>query len=93
MRGEVEIGELLGQRQLGDAHLVVDRARLLRGDLGLEQRADDVLDAVLALDAGGDDLVIGGPHAGELQRRHHVQDLRALHTPPSTAGARRAAPS
>ena len=37
---EGEVGQLLGQRQLGDAHLVVDRSRVLGRDLGLEQRAD-----------------------------------------------------
>ena len=76
---EDEVGELLGERQLGDPHLVADRACLLLGDLGLEQGSNDLVDAVLALDAGGDDLVIGRPHAGELQGRHHLQDLRAIH--------------
>jgi hypothetical protein len=32
--GEVEVVDVLGQRQLGDGHLVLDRARLLLGDLG-----------------------------------------------------------
>jgi len=36
---EVEAGNLLGQRQLGDGELVFDRAGLLLGDLGLEQVA------------------------------------------------------
>jgi hypothetical protein len=49
--GEVEVMELLGKRQLGDAHLVVDRACLLGGNLGLEQGADHLLNALLALDA------------------------------------------
>src|SRR5436190_17240011 len=48
-----------------------------------------IVDAVLALDAGGDDLVIGGPHAGELQGRHHLQDLRAIHGPPPSRPHRR----
>ena len=60
---EDEVGELLGERQLGNPHLVADRARVLLGDLGLEQGSDDLVDAVLALDAGGDDLVVGRPHA------------------------------
>jgi hypothetical protein len=34
-------------RQLGDRHLVLDRARLLLGDLGLEQIADDALRGVV----------------------------------------------
>ena len=76
---EGDVGELLGQRQLGAAHLVADRAGLLLGDLGLQQRADDALEALLALHAGGDDLVVGGPHAGELQRAHHLEDLMPFH--------------
>ena len=34
--GKGEVGKLLGERQLGDPHLVPDRARLLLRDLGLE---------------------------------------------------------
>ena len=86
---EDEVGELLGERQLGYPHLVADRARVLLGDLGLEQGSNDLVDAVLALDAGGDDLVIGRPHAGELQGRHHLQDLRAIHGPPPSRPHRR----
>ena len=58
---EDEVVELLGERQLGDGELVTDRTRLLLGDLGLEQVADDALRFVLALDAGGHDLIEGGP--------------------------------
>src|SRR5262249_19760466 len=61
---EVELGELLGQRQPGGGELVLDGARLLLGDLGLEQVADDILDGMLALEPGGQHLVEGGPHAG-----------------------------
>src|SRR5204863_2040518 len=61
--GKGEVGELLGERQLGYPHLVADRARVLLGDLGLEQGSNDVVDAVLALDAGGHDLVVGRPPA------------------------------
>jgi hypothetical protein len=57
--GEGEVGKLLRHRQLGRRHLVADRARLLLGNLRLQQCAKDLIDAVLALDAGGDDLVIG----------------------------------
>ncbi len=32
--GEVEVVDVLGQRQLGDRELVLDRARLLLADLG-----------------------------------------------------------
>jgi len=40
---EVEVGEVLGERQLGDGELVFDRPRLLLADLGAEQIADDAL--------------------------------------------------
>ena len=76
---EGEVVDVLGQRQLGDGDLVLDRARLLLGDLGGEQVADDPLRLVLALHRGGDDLVVGGPHAEELQLAHGLQDLGALH--------------
>jgi hypothetical protein len=36
---ELEVGEVLGERQLGDGELVLDRARLLLVDLGVEQAA------------------------------------------------------
>jgi hypothetical protein len=45
---EVEVLDVLGQRQLGDRHLVLDRAGLLLGDLGGQQIPDDAL----GLDAG-----------------------------------------
>ena len=38
---EAEVVDVLGQRQLGDRDLIADRARLLLGDLGREQVADD----------------------------------------------------
>lgn len=50
---ELEVVEVLGERQLGDGELVLDGARLLLADLGFEQIADDVLRLVLAFDAGG----------------------------------------
>ena len=34
---KVEVIEVLGERQLGDGELVLDRARLLLADLGVEQ--------------------------------------------------------
>jgi hypothetical protein len=40
---ELEVGEVLGERQLGDGELVLDRARLLLVDLGVEQITDDAL--------------------------------------------------
>ena len=76
---EGEVVDVLGQRQLGDGDLVLDRARLLLGDLGGEQVADDPLGLVLALDRGGDDLVVGSLHAVELELAHGGQDLGTLH--------------
>jgi hypothetical protein len=76
---ESEVGEIFGQRQPGDGHLVLDRAGLFLCDLGREQVADHSLRLVLALHRGGDDLVIGGSHAVELQPAHRLQNLRALH--------------
>ena len=72
-RVEVELLEFLGQRQLGDGHLVFDRARLLLTDLGGQQVADDLLWLVLTLEGCSNDLVIGRPHAVELQLSHRVQ--------------------
>src|SRR3954470_12467572 len=40
---EGELGDLLGKRQLGDCDLILDRARLLLGDLGLKEVSDDLL--------------------------------------------------
>ena len=74
-RLEVELLDLLGQRQLGDGHLVLDRARLLLTDLGGQEVANDLLWFVLSLDRGGDDLVVGCPHAVKLQLAHGVQHL------------------
>src|SRR5690606_20424400 len=47
---ELEVIEVLGQRQLGVSKLVLDRPRPLLVDLGAEQVADDVLRFVLTLD-------------------------------------------
>src|SRR6516225_4298857 len=68
--GEVEVVNVLGQRQLGYGQLIFDRARLLVSDLGAEQIADDPRCLVPALDAGGHHLVVGRPHTVELERRH-----------------------
>src|SRR5262245_53562112 len=54
---EMEVVDVLGQRQLGDGQLILDRACLLLGDLGAEQIADDPRRLVPALDAGGHHLV------------------------------------
>ena len=49
---EHEVVEVLGERQLGDGDLVLDRARLLLRDLGAQQVADEALRLVLALERG-----------------------------------------
>ncbi len=83
--GEVEVGQLLGRWQPGGRHLVLDGARRLVGDLGLQQRTDDLLHRMTALETVGEDVVVGGAHARELQRRHHRQHLMTLHDrPPSS---------
>ena len=74
-----EVVEVLGERQLGDGELVLDRARLLLADLGVEQIADDALGLMLAFDGGGHDLVEGGLHAVELELAHEVEELSAFH--------------
>src|SRR5271156_6877727 len=76
---ELEVVEVLGERQLGDGELVLDRARLLLADLGVEQIADDALGFVLAFDGGGHDLIEGGLHAVELELTHEVEELSAFH--------------
>ncbi len=76
---EGEVGEFLGERQLGGAHLVAYRACLFLGDLRLEQLTEDLLDAVPAPPRFGEDVVEAGAHAGELEHAHHVDEFRALH--------------
>jgi hypothetical protein len=76
---EGKVVDILGERQLGDGQLIPDRARLFLRDLGLEQIADQTLRFVLALDRGGEGLVIGALHAKELELAHHVEDFGSLH--------------
>lgn len=76
---EVELGDVLGERQLGNGHLVFDGACLLLGDLGGEEIADDALRLVLAFDGCRDDLVEGALHAEELEVEHGGEDLGAFH--------------
>jgi hypothetical protein len=76
---KAEVVDILGQRQLGNGQLVLDRARLLFGDLGLQQIPDDVRRLALTLDAGRHHLVVGGPHAVQLERAHQVEDLAPVH--------------
>ena len=77
--GEVELVEVLGQRQFGDGELVLDRAGLFLGDLGAQEVADDARRLLPALDAARHHLVIGGAHAEQLEPRHQLEDLGALH--------------
>ena len=76
---ELEVLEILGKRQFGDGELVLDRARLLLVDLGVEQVADNALGFVLALDGSCHDLVEGSLHAVELEFAHEVEELSAFH--------------
>ena len=76
---EQEVVEVLGERQLGDGELVLDRARLLLVDLGVEQVTDDALRFMLAFDGSGHDLVEGGLHAVELELAHEVEELSSFH--------------
>ena len=76
---ELEVIEVLGERQLGDGELVLDRARLLLADLGLEQIADDTLRLMLTFDGSGHDLVEGVLHAVELEFTHEVEELGSFH--------------
>ena len=77
--GEVEVLDVLGQRQLGDGQLIFDRARLFLGNLGAEQIADDARRLVPAFDAGGHHFVVGRSHPEELERRHQLENVGALH--------------
>ncbi len=67
---EYKVVDILGQRQLGNGHLILDRARLLFRDLGREEITNDPLRLMLALDGGGQDVVIGGLHAVEFEDAH-----------------------
>ena len=76
---EGEVVDILGQRQLGDADLVADRACLLLSDLRRQQIADNMLRFMLTLHRRGGDLVERRLHAVELQLRHGGEELGTLH--------------
>ncbi len=78
-RVEVEVVDVLRERQLGDRHLILDRSRLLLADLGSQEIADDPLGLVLPLDGRGDDLVVGAAHAVEFELAHGFENLGTLH--------------
>ena len=64
---EGEVVDLHGLRKFGDRHLIFDRARVFFGDFRLEQIADNARRFMLPLDAGRHHLVVGRPHAEELE--------------------------
>src|ERR1700742_1351692 len=76
---ELEVVEILCERQLGDGELVLDRTCLLLADLGVEQIADDALRLMLAFDGRGHDLVESRLHAEELELAHEVEQFSAFH--------------
>ena len=76
---ELEVGDVLGKRQLGNGELVFDRPGLLLVDLGVEQVADNALRFVLTLNGSCHDLVEGSLHAVELEFAHEVEDLGSFH--------------
>ena len=80
--GELELGQLLGQRQLGGADLIADRAGLLLRHLGAQQVAEDLLHGSLPLQPVAHDVVVGGAHAGELEFGHQRQQIMPLHDRP-----------
>ena len=76
---EYEVVEVLGERQLGGGDLILDRPCLLLRDLGAQEVADEALRLVLAFQRGRERLVVGGPHAVELELSHHVEDFGPFH--------------
>ena len=78
--GEVEILDaVLGQRQLGNRQLVLDRAGLLhRRSRRGEQVADDAGRLMPALDAGRHHLVVGRLDRGQAIAQHRRQHLDQL---------------
>src|SRR5271166_1925137 len=76
---EHEVVEVFGERQPGGGDLILDRPRLLFRDLGVQEVADEALRLVLALERGRERLIVGGLHAVELQRAHHVEDFGPFH--------------
>jgi hypothetical protein len=76
---EFKIIDVLCQRKLGNGHLIFDGACLLFGDFGLKKVANDLGRLVLPFYASRHHVIIGGPHAEELEFAHEVEDLRAFH--------------
>jgi hypothetical protein len=78
---EVEVCKVLGEWQLGNGELVLDRARLFLSNLRLEELTDDPLRFVAPFQAVRHDFVEGSPHAKELQLAHEIENLGAFHQP------------
>src|SRR6202167_4317671 len=76
---ELEVVDILVERQLGDRELISDRTRVLLRYLRLEQIADEPLPLMFAPARGGVNLVVGALHAVELEFTHHVDDFGSLH--------------
>src|ERR1700683_1962848 len=76
---ELEVVEILGERQLGEGELISDRTRVLLRYLRLEQIADEPLRLMLALERRGVNRVVGALHAVELDFPHHFDDFGSLH--------------
>ena len=74
-----EAVDILGERQLGDRQLVLDRARLLLRDLGLEQIAREALRFMPTFEGGRDDLVVSVVHPKEPELAHQIEDFGSLH--------------
>jgi hypothetical protein len=78
---EVEVCKILGEWQLGNGELVLDRACLFLGNLRLEELTDDLLRFMAPLQSVRHDFVEGSPHAKELQLAHEIENLGAFHQP------------
>jgi hypothetical protein len=76
---ELEAVDVLGQRQLRDGQLILDRASLLLEDLRLQQVAGEALRLMLAFERRSMDLVIGVLHREEPELAHQVEDFGSLH--------------
>ncbi len=76
---EPELLHILRQRQLGQRDLVLDRPRLLFGDLGRDEITDHPLRLVLALHRRTDDLIERRLHSIQFQLTHRGEDLGPLH--------------
>jgi hypothetical protein len=77
--GEFKIVNVLGQRQFRRGDLISDGSRLLLGDLGAQQIADDPRRLMLAFDAGCHHLIISGAHAVQFELRPQGKNLRSFH--------------